>query len=44
MWDFKYMDTKNIRNLLKSQIFFLFSEALSVCNQFTNKNTDSSAA
>ena len=34
---------KNTQNLLKSQIFLFFSEALSMCNQLTNEKTDSSA-
>ena len=34
---------KNTQNLLKAQIYFFFSEALSICNQITNKNTDNSA-
>ena len=32
------------QNLLKLQIFHFFSEALSMCNQITNENTDNSAA
>ena len=38
-----YMNKKNTQNLLKSQIFLFFSEALSMCNQITNENTDNSA-
>ena len=34
---------KNTHNLLKPQIFLFFSEALSMCNQITNENTDNSA-
>ena len=37
----KYVDKKQ---LLKRQIFFFFSEALSMCIQITNKKTDNSAA
>ena len=33
------MDKKHII-YLKPQIFIFFSEALSMCNQITNKNTD----
>ena len=37
------MDLKNAHNLLKAQIFLFFSEALSMCNQITNENTDNPA-
>ena len=37
-----YMNKKT-QNLLKWQIFLFFSEALLMCNQITNKNTDNSA-
>ena len=45
MCDFKYMNKKKqkTKNLLKSQIFLFFSEALSVCNQITNETADNSA-
>ena len=43
MCDFKDMDLKNTHNLLKAQIFLFFSEALSMCNQIRNKNTDNPA-
>ena len=36
-----YMNKKT-HNLLKPQIFLFFSEASSMCNQITNKNTDNS--
>ena len=36
------MDTKTY-NLLKPQTFVFFPEALSMCNQITNNNTDNSA-
>ena len=32
------------QNLLKPQIFLFFPEALSMCNEITNENTDDSAA
>ena len=38
-----YMNKKHAHNLLKLQIFLFFSEALSMCNQITNENTDDSA-
>ena len=38
-----YMNKKHAHNLLKLQIFLLVSEALSMCNQITNENTDDSA-
>ena len=34
---------KNTYNLLKAKIFLFFSEALSMCNQITNENTDNPA-
>ena len=34
---------KKKHNLLKPQIFFFFSEALSMCNQTTKENTDNPA-
>ena len=38
------MDKKaSTHNLFKPQIFLFFSEALSVCNQVTNENTNNSA-
>ena len=37
-----YMNKKT-QNLLKLQIFLFFSEALSMYNKITNKNTDNSA-
>ena len=37
------MNEKNTQNSLKPQIFFFFSEALLMCNQITNENTDNSA-
>ena len=37
------MDLKNAHNLLKAQIFLFFSEALSMCNQIRNENTDNPA-
>ena len=42
MLDLKYIDKKNT-HLLKPQILLFFSEALSMCNQITNQNTDNSA-
>ena len=44
MCDFKYISIKkHTQNLLKSQIFLFSSEALSMCNQIANENTDNSA-
>ena len=37
------MNKKNTQNSSKPQIFLFFSEALSMCNQITNENTDNSA-
>ena len=37
------MRMRKTQNLLKSQIFLLFSEALSMSTQITNDNTDNSA-
>ena len=37
------MNKKHAHNLSKLQIFLLVSEALSMCNQITNENTDDSA-
>ena len=37
------MNKKNTQNLSKSQMFFFFPEALSMCNQIRNENTDNSA-
>ena len=37
------MDKKTHIIYLKPQIFIFFSEALSMCNQITNENTDNSA-
>ena len=34
---------KKTQNLFKFQIFFFFSEALSIYNKITNENTDNSA-
>ena len=34
---------KNTHNLLKAQAFLFFSEALSMCNEIRNENTDNSA-
>ena len=41
--DLKYMDKKAHMIYLKAQIFLFFSEALSMWNQITNKNTDNAA-
>ena len=35
-------DKKHTEFLKITQIFLFFSEALSMCNQITNKNTDNS--
>ena len=43
MCDFKDIDLKNAHNLLKAQIFLFFSEALPMCNQIRNENTDNPA-
>ena len=43
MCDFKYMNKKTDKNLLKLQIFLSLSETLSICNQITNQNTDNLA-
>ena len=40
MRDFQFMNNKHTQNLLKSQIFLFFSEALSTCKQIANENTD----
>ena len=37
------MNKKHAQDLLNSQIFLFFSEALSICNQVTNENTGNSA-
>ena len=37
------MNKKNTQNSLKPQIFLFFSEALLMCNQIANENTDNSA-
>ena len=37
------MNKKNTQNFFKLQIFFFFSEALSMYNKITNENTDNSA-
>ena len=34
---------KNTNNLLKAEAFLFFSEALSMCNEIRNENTDNSA-